>query len=233
MPTLAWSHPIADQRRWWLRRREKKCVQEDNLGAVKTAKLDQELRWSYDHAERERRSIDNHDRILAAHMDKVFEENKGWRMRSLDAFEKRKAYDQMYRKIARTNLRRKEAMVGLTSDDPREIDAQCNLYAAGSGISRFPRTHCCEDLVENEERWLKRHVQSGHHKPYTGFKQIPYGGVRLSAGQHPLPTGHPSYPSAEAALSMSLSSPSLLQWSHRVPQPPPGTILEKHHTIAN
>merc|ERR1719424_891602 len=139
MPTLAWSHPIVDQRRWWLRRREKKCVQEDNLGAVKTAKLDQELRWSFDHAGRERRSIDNHDRILASHMDKVFEENKGWRDRSLDAFEKRKGYDQMYRGIARSNLRRKESMVGLTSDDPRGIDAQCSLYAAGSGVSRFPR----------------------------------------------------------------------------------------------
>jgi hypothetical protein len=232
MPTLAWSHPVADQREWFIRRRERKCVQEDNLGDVKAGKLAQELEWSDQHAKRERRYVDNHDRILAADMDRSFEANKAWRLRSLDAFEKRRAFDQMYRSLARREVRRKELMVGLGSDDPREIDAQCNLYNAGAGISKFPRKHCCEDLIEMEERTLKRHIQAGHHKLKPA-----YNGIRPTAGgtngvrQFPLPTGFPCHPDPDHALGMSLSSPSLLQWSSRVPVPPPGTVLEKHHTI--
>jgi len=63
----------------------------------------------------------------------------------------------MYRSLARKELRRKERMVGLEPDDKREIDAQCNLYNGGSGISKFPRSHCLEDLVEQEEfnKWLQ------------------------------------------------------------------------------
>jgi hypothetical protein len=231
MPTLAWSHPVADQREWFIRRRERKCVQEDNLGGVKARKLEQEHIWSREHAQRERRYVDNHDRVLAADMDRAFEANKAWRLKSLDAFEKRKAYDQMYRALARKEVRRKELMVGLSSDDPREIDAQCNLYNAGSGISKFPRKHCCEDLIEMEERTIKRHLQAGHHK-----LKPPYNGVRPTAGggsvrQFPLPTGFACHPNPDHALGMSLSSPSLSQWSHRVTAPTVGTILEKHHTI--
>ena len=37
---------------------------------VKARKLAQELEWSDQHAKRERRYVDNHDRILAADMDR-------------------------------------------------------------------------------------------------------------------------------------------------------------------
>lgn len=229
MPTLAWSHPVENQKHWFVRRREKKCAQEDNLGAVKASRLAQELKFAVECSDRERRTIDNHDKIVSAHMTKVIEENKGWRYKSLDAFTKRKAYDQMYRSIARTDLRRKEQMVGLTSDDPREIDAQCNLYSGGSGVSKFPRQHCLEDLIDHEEKWHKKHLQRGSHR-----LQPPYGGVRPTAGgQWPLPTGFPTYQNARAALTMSLSSPSLLHQTCQITAPPPGTILERHHTIAN
>lgn len=126
-------------------------------------------------------------------------------------------------------------MVGLEPDDKREIDAQCNLYNGGSGISKFPRSHCLEELMEMEEKWLKKHVQRGHH--LTGTHSVPriaYGGVRPTAGGlFPLPTGHPTYPNHKAALAMSLSSPSLMSQTCQIPAPPPGTILERHHTIAN
>jgi len=194
---------------------------------VKQHKLAKELEYAQAQAERESRTIANHDRIRLAAQHKVALENISWRSRSLDSFEHRRKHDQQYRQVARAEMRRKERMVGIGPDDPREIDSSNSLYEGGAGCQNFKRTHCCNDLVAHQDKWLRKYLQWDYHR-----MDPPYGGItRTAGGAFPLPSGEATYPSSRMAVEMSLSSPSLLHQSCRVPGPLPGQSIQRHHVM--